>query len=595
MVKPIQNLSSLHFYTAFMAGGAAIIQQKSHLNKINVFPVPDADTGTNLAATMVSIMENSRLSDSLKQTMDSIADSAILGARGNSGIIFAQFLHGIREQITDADQINLTRFAQLLKNAVRYLYEAVVEPVKGTIITVVEDWIKSVEFHAPGVTDFTELLQKSYQSAVQSLKETPQKLEVLARYNVVDAGAQGFVNFLEGILAQIKKGKLIKHPPKTSFAEVDKTTHIFKKYDVIEYRYCTEALLTQSGASVTELKNILKNYGNSAIVAGTQQKFHFHIHTNQPGELFQEIRTLGTISQIKVDDMLRQYETAHARKFPIALVTDSAADLPRELVERYQIQMIPFKISFGDNVYLDKLTLDPARFYEMLEQSRDLPRSSQPDHKVIRNLYDHLTAHYDQIFTVHISSQLTGVYDSAVKISKNYSDKEIHVIDSRHLSASEGLITLRVAQAIEAGDSFDTIVAASENWVKNTRILTDINSLKYMVKGGRVSPLTGLIAKLINLKPIVSMDQNGKGQAFGKSFSRSANMKKIIEIIKTEAADRKLWNYAVVHSNNPTRADEYASKLEKILNLPPVYIVDISPVIGVHNGLGTVAVAYMFE
>lgn len=199
MVKPfnkIQNLTAPHFYTAFMAGGAAIIQHKSYLNKINFFPVPDADTGTNLAATMVSIMENSRLSDSLKQTMDSIADSAIQGARGNSGIIFAQFIHGIREQIKDTDQINVARFAQLLKNAVRYLYEAVIEPVNGTIITVVEDWIKSVELHAPGVSDFNELLQKSYQSAVKSLQETTQKLEILAKNNVVDAGAQGFVNFL---------------------------------------------------------------------------------------------------------------------------------------------------------------------------------------------------------------------------------------------------------------------------------------------------------------------------------------------------------------------------------------------------------------
>ncbi len=578
-----------------MAGGEAIIQQKNYLNKINVFPVSDADTGTNMASTMRSIMSNSKLYQSVKDTMNSIADSALVGARGNSGIIFAQFIHGVREEISDTRRLTVKKFTTALNQSISYLYDSVIEPVDGTIITVIEDWIKSVAKHGSQSDDLFEILEKSYKIAQQSLHDTTQKMEVLAKHKVVDAGAQGFVHFLEGILAQIKKGKFVRQSPKSDFSDVNHVQHSFEKNDVIHYRYCTEAILTNSKKNITGLKSLLSHYGNSAIVAGSQAKIHFHVHTNQPANLFQEIKEFGTISQIKVDDMQKQYDMAHRRKYPIALVTDSASDLPYELVEKYQIQQIPFKISFGDNVFLDKLTLTPKEFYDLLEKSRELPRSSQPDYQQIKNLYDYLTTHYEQILAVHISSQLTGIYNSSQKVKSDYPDKDIHIIDSKHLSSSEGLITLRIAQAIDAGMDFDTIIQKSAQWVENTRILTDIDSLKYMVKGGRVSPLTGLIAKMVNLKPIVTVDETGKGKAFGKTFSRKANMKKIINIFTEEIKNKTLWNYAIVHSQNPDRAQQYATKLTALTDREPAYIIDISPVVGVHNGIGTVALTYMVE
>ncbi|MCF7886501.1 MAG: DegV family protein, partial [Candidatus Marinimicrobia bacterium] len=263
--------------------------------------------------------------------------------------------------------------------------------------------------------------------------------------------------------------------------------------------------------------------------------------------------------------------------------------------EKYQIQVIPFKIIFGDNLFIDKLTLQPDQFYNMLQSEKVMPKSSQPDIQYIRNFYDHLTTYYDKIIAVHISSKLTGVYDSTQQVIKEYDDKQIEVIDSKHLSSSEGLITLRIAEAIDRGESFETIVEKSQEWVKKTNILTDIDSLKYMVKGGRVSPLKGFIAKMINLKPIVTVDKEGQGVAFGKSFSRRGNMKKIINLVSQAAQKKPIWKYALVHSQNLARAQKYADQLEEIIGQPPAYIVDISPVIGVHNGLGTVAVTYMFE
>ncbi|MBN2279225.1 MAG: DegV family EDD domain-containing protein [Candidatus Marinimicrobia bacterium] len=594
-MSKFNEISSVHLYTAFIAGGEAVIRQKNYLNEINVFPVPDSDTGTNMASTMRSIMVNSKISTSIKRTMDSIADSALSGARGNSGIIFAQFLHGLREEIADVERLSIKKFTESLKSAIRYLYDSVIEPVEGTIITVIEDWVKGMEQHGSSSDDFDEVLEKSYAVAEKSLKETPSKMEILAKHNVVDAGAQGFVHFLEGVLSQIKKGQLVRQAPGVDYAEVNENKHTFEKSDIIEYRYCTEAIITDCQADINNFKSLLSHYGNSAIIAGNAAKTHFHIHTNEPGKLFQEVKEMGTISQIKVDDMVRQYNSVHQQKYPIALITDSAADLPDEVIEQYQIQQIPFKISFGENNYLDKLTLSPEDFYVMLENSRELPHSSQPDFMQIKNLFDFLTTHYEKLLAIHVSAKLTGVYDTSVKMKKEYKNQEIAVINSKNLSGAEGLLVLRAAEAIAAGIGLEEIVTATEKWVKNTRILTDVDSLKYMVKGGRVSPLTGLIAKILNLKPIVTVNEDGKGVAFGKSFSRAANMKKIIQIMMKELEGKKLWKYNIVHSQNIDRAKVYAEKLARLTGQNPEYMVNISPVIGVHNGIGTVAINYMFD
>lgn len=174
----------------------------------------------------------------------------------------------------------------------------------------------------------------------------------------MDAGAAGFVNFLEGIFKQINREKLIRKkelPPVTITDEI----HSLPKSARIKYRYCTEALISHVNQAISKFRTQIKKFGDSIIVAGSPARMHFHIHTNQPSQLFHKIKELGQIDQIKVDDMQRQYQVSHNRKYPIALVTDSACDLPPDIFEKYQINMVPFQLAFVDNLFLDKLTMTP--------------------------------------------------------------------------------------------------------------------------------------------------------------------------------------------------------------------------------------------
>jgi DegV family protein with EDD domain len=177
----------------------------------------------------------------------------------------------------------------------------------------------------------------------------------------------------------------------------------------------------------------------------------------------------------------------------------------------------------------------------------------------------------------------------------SHDDQQNFIFDSRHLSVSQGLLVLRAAEAISQGMGFADIKKNLPLWRDGTWIFTDIHSLNYLVKGGRISPLKGKIAKALNLKPIVTVDDQGKGAAIGKSFSRSANMKKIIKMTKAKASEGKLWNYAIVHAECSDRAETYARKLTALLGKEPLYITEIGPVVGVHNGPGACAVGMLIE
>ncbi len=593
----IRYLDGMRLYYAVLAGGRAVIADRVYLDKINVFPVPDSDTGTNMATTMRAIAEKATPSRSLKKTLKSISDAALIGARGNSGLIFAQFLYGLNREIRTEVRLTTRHFAESVRKAAHYSRKAILSPVEGTMITLIHDWAESVFEHRHKFGDYSELLSYSLHVAEQSLKDTPKKLAVLAKAGVVDAGAQGFFDFLKGVVDFIRRGdiKAILDAAVT-WPEVS-IEDVHTERSSVGRRYCSEALITGEAIDTEGLRALVLESGESAIVAGSQTKVRIHVHTDSPADLFLKIQAFGTIADVKADDMLRQYQAAHERRSPIALLTDSSCDLPQSVLDDHQIHLVPFNLFFGDSVYLDKITISPNEFYHLLRTRRDMPTTAQPSQGHVRRIVEFLAGHYQAILAVTISGKLTGFHGQVLQAAESLGlgASRIAVIDSRHLSVSEALVVLRAAEAIRAGRSFAEIAREASSWVSKTKLWVDIRTLKYMVRGGRVSPLKGLIAGLLNVKPIISLDPEGKATALGKSFSRRGNMKKILSLIRKETAGRSVWNYGIVHAQNPIRAFHYADFLEETLGKKPVIISEVSPVVGVHNGIGVVGISVMFE
>jgi len=590
----IRYLDGPRLYHAFLAGGNAVIQDQNYLNKINVFPVPDADTGTNLASTMNSIARGAVASRSMKETLASIAQAAIQGARGNSGLIFAQFIYGISRELGNERRVAAGHFAESVKKAVAYATRAILTPVEGTMITLIRDWADAIYAERHRTHDYAELLSGSLVAARTSLQETPKKLAVLAKAGVVDAGAKGFVDFLEGVVHFIKKGDL-KSVPVVEDPPPAPAFTVHRHAGPPGRRYCSEALLTGKELDVDRIRGLVQEFGDSAIVAGSDELVRIHVHSDDPAGLFLKVREFGSIAQIKVDDMRRQQEAVHAPKARIALVVDSACDLPAEVFDRHQIHLLPFQVSFGADLFLDKLTITPDQFYGLFETEAEPPRSAQPSAAGVEALFAFLGSHYESLIVLTLSEKMSGLYSACRVATTKNPGLKVSIINSRGLSAQIGLVALRAAEAIEAGMSHADVTGLCEEWVLKTGIFVDVSCIRHMVRSGRLGRMKGFLANALKLKPIVTIDREGKGTTAGKSLTRDGNMKKIVRKLRKITSKRTIQAYAIVHAKDPERAETYAARLTEALGRPPAFVMSASPVIGVHVGPGLVAVAMTCE
>ena len=594
---PVIELDGRHLYYTFIAGAKKILEHQSHLNKINVFPVNDGDTGSNMASTIRSVIESIRPDISYTITVGLIADNTMMNARGNSGIIFAQFLYGMSREAGNLKSITIPQFAVSVKNSVRYMYEAVANPVEGTMLTVIKEWSEFIYSQKDIILDFNQLFVRSQEVLKKSLSETKTKLAVLARANVVDAGANAFVLFIEGIIDFINSSNIRRflHSKPAAFVLPANNEHVCEE---VKFRYCTEGILKNISIDQKSLSLMLQSCGDSVVIGGNDFNKHIHVHTNDPAAMFSKLNDISTVTFQKADDMLRQSEAIFNRKWKIALVTDSTCDLPQQLIDHYQINMLPMNINFGESHYLDKITIQPDQFYRLLEKQGEFPKTSQVNEKAFSNLYNQLAERYDSIIAIHLTDKFSGTCFSSQKAAKVVSEafhKPVTVLNSKTLSGALGLITLRIAQAIEAGYRYDEIVTLAEKWISDTRIFVSVKTLQYMVRGGRVSPMKGLVAKMLNVKPIVSMDENGKSFIFGKTFSQQTNMEKVMLHISKLCKDQEIWNYMVLHAHNTEAASWYVRSMKDFTGKEPVAVIDISPVIGANAGIGAASVAFMFK
>ena len=584
-------------YYSFLAGANQLFKYQEEINSINVFPVSDKDTGTNLAATVRSVIDTIRPHKSYKTTVNHIAEAALLGARGNSGVIFAQFLYGLSCETKDRAEIDIDDFAESVGRSVPYMYEAIANPVEGTMLTVVKEWSEFLTRKREKNLSFKKVLIDSLEVLEQSLAETTSRLQLLKKLDVVDAGAKGFVLFMKGVIDFIRVGNIrelsVLPSPAVSFSHPDHPVD-----EVSGYRYCTEAMIKNRIVSLAELQQIVGRSGDSVVIAGSQSNCRIHVHTNDPAQLFQELTACGTITFQKVDDMIRQQEIASNRKWNIALVTDSSCDLSQELIDFYQINVLPLNLNFGDNHFLDKVTIRPDRFYDMLESESAFPKTSQINEQTFTNLYSHLTLHYDAVIAIHLTGQFSGTFANSAKagmrISKE-SNKPVCVIDSKNLSGGLGLLVLKAAKRIEAGDTTDEIVKMIHDAISQTKIFVSVRDLKTMIRGGRVSKPKGFIAGLLGINPVVSMDAQGRSLLFGNTFSQQASLKLILKHIHKITAGKQVWNYMVLHAHDPDGAGKTEQEMISLTGKPAASVVDISPIIGMHAGRGAIAISLLIN
>lgn len=588
----INYIDGESLYYAFISGARQVINEKKNLNEINVFPVADGDTGTNLAITMNSIVKNSKRRSSVVETFKSIADAALTGARGNSGTIFAQYINGITMELNTEDKLTVISFSNSVQKAVVHAYTAIENPVEGTMISVIKDWANSVYYLRYTTKDFIEILSKSLKEATKSLNDTPEKLNVLKLSGVVDSGAKGFVTFLEGFLSYLKSGKLEENQEEEiDFGINFKDIHP-KVNEEIKFRYCTEGLIEGKNLDLENIKSKITELGDSLIVAGNKEKAKIHIHTNEPAKLFSKLNEFGEIIEQKAEDMKMQNNILRNRKYNIALVTDSIADLPRALIEEYQIYQLPLNLNIGKSTYLDRVTINSKELYNLINKTKDTPSSSQPTIKSVEAIYSYLTTYYSSVIVVSVSKEMSGTYNVFRKATESFNkeNEKITVINSKVNSAAQGLVVLKAAEEIAKGLSHEEVVSKVRETVEKAKIFVSISDLNGMVRSGRISTIVGTMGKIMNLKPIVSINEEGKGILIGKAFSMKKNTEEIYNLVKGINDKEGIERYTIVHGKGEKRLENFQKELTKIIGKKAEFIEEVSSIVAMSAGENTLAI-----
>jgi uncharacterized protein len=596
----IRYIDGIRLKRSVIASAQRVKQKQEELNAINVFPVPDGDTGTNMAATMQSIAEGAEkcTGETVEQVSNAIAESALEGARGNSGVILAQFFQGLAEATRGKRRLSTRAFANAVNKAADKARSALSNPREGTIITVMKDWANHIMEQSHKKHDFAVLLKDSLLRARESLAETPKKLPVLKKAGVVDAGAQGFVHLLEGLMDYIDEGTIAALAAGSHMVEKIKHFHTHEVNTEVQFQFCTECLVEGTDLNKTRIKEDLAYLGDSLIVIGSEEKARIHIHTNKPPEVFQIVSTHGTIIKTKIEDMKKQVSDTikSAAPYRIALVTDSTCDLPAQIMQNYFVHVVPVYVYVGTQSYQDRVEITTNDFYSHMKKDDVRLSTSQPPVGSFLKIYSSLLDHYDSIISIHIAEKLSGTINGARLAAKELKDKiKIDVIDSRTTSAALGLIIAETGQLIEKGMEQKKIVKRIKKIVHNSRIFVSVPTLKYVIRSGRVGKWRGLLGTLVNLKPVITINHAGKIVQAAKVIGRKNVLKKMYTLAETYALSIQNPKFVVVHVLAPELAKRYCEKLKKRFNTESIYQTDVSPALGLHTGIGSVAIAVFGE
>ncbi|WP_211745298.1 DegV family protein [Paenibacillus sp. Marseille-Q4541] len=278
----------------------------------------------------------------------------------------------------------------------------------------------------------------------------------------------------------------------------------------------------------------------------------------------------------------------------VFIVTDSTADIPDALVEKYQIHVVPLRVVFGQETYLDGIELSPAKFYEKLGDAKVLPTTSQPSPAEFMNVYSELLNEHpgSQIVSIHLSSGMSGTYQSAL-LGKSMLEEEygadITVIDSKSASYGYGLLVIHAAQLAQAGKSAAEIEAEVHKLHQDRKLYFLVDTLEYLQKGGRIGKASAILGTLLNIKPILSIDEEGVIYAVEKIRGQKKAMERIVQMFEQDFAGKRI-NIAVGHTANPETAEAFIALMKTRFELGEVVYPNIGAVIGSHVGFGTIAV-----
>ncbi|HEY5810650.1 MAG TPA: DegV family protein [Povalibacter sp.] len=594
MTTPVLELDGLRVSRLLRAGIQRLLADQEHLNKINVFPVPDGDTGTNMALTMRAVLANlcTRADPHAGNTLTRAADAALDGARGNSGAILAQFLLGVGDSTASLASLSTAQFAAAATAGASYARDSLTDPREGTVLTVISAFARETgSLTTAGIRDFLSLFKQTLVAVRRSLQGTSNQLDELRKAGVVDAGAQGFVDLLEGMAEHLERG-VDTDPPEAVATTSDEHETAAGEIHDLTHRFCTECTVIGTNINRRKLREDLSALGSSLVLAGTPRKAKVHIHVNEPAEVFRVAGHYGEVSGQKADDMQRQQHAAHTSNRRAVIVTDSVADIPEEALERLDIHVVPLRVHFGEQSYLDKVGLSPEAFLEELVRNPLHPKTSQPPPGDFRRQFEFLASHFDGVVSINVTSKVSGTWNAAQSAAARVqAHGHVTVIDSLNASIGQGLLAMYAAECAARGLDADEIARLTSGMIPRTQTFALAGSLAYAVRGGRVKPIVKSLADLLQLTPVLHTDREGRVNSAGALFGRRNLQDKFVRFVTRRMDAGRPYRIGVGHANAEAAGRALLEQMQRAHpQIESSFLMPLGSALSVHGGPGMLVV-----
>lgn len=592
--KVVTELGAADLKQMMIAAAKKIVVHQEEINRINVFPVADKDTGYNLAATLLGIEGTVARKEypDMRELAKDMAEAAMINARGNVGMICTGYFVEVLDRVKHLDRIDAFHWALAMQRGVKASRLSIAEPVEGTILDVIKAAGEKAFAAAKEQNEknIIRILEEAHRVSQIALKETTGKLQVLKEHNVVDAGALGYVKILEAWIENLKGVTAAAGPE-----EFQKAPEQPKAKEELRFRYEVVATFRKpENFDLDAFKEELSLLGDSLDVVQLEDRVKFHIHTDRPESAKERIKDLPEL-ECRTEDM--QEEVKAIEKKPLGLVVDDIADLPREFLREHDIEEVHFTSRFPDGEIITSREEIYSKMKEALEKGRPLPATSAPSFKEFISAYQKALGKFDKILAITVTAKLSGTYSSARIARSTYKKPEklnIYVFDSATAETGEGLVALKSQELILQGRSMEEIVEELKGFCPKITLLASVEDFRYVVHGGRVKLpgfLVGPVSFLqkMGIRPLISL-KNGRIRLL-----RIGLGKDVAKMIAKELAKRKNGEKiraAIAHADNLEGAEKLKKELEAMEGVEIAFVSFVSPVIGTHTGPGALLVAF---
>jgi DegV family protein with EDD domain len=598
---------------AARGAAAAVEASRGHLNDLNVYPVPDGDTGSNLSDTARELAEGleSTPAEGLAPVAAAAKRAVLMGASGNSGAILSQIVGGFADVVGSAPTLDSHTLARALRSAADAAYRPVRLPIEGTMLTVIREMAETAESQAG--EDMDAAIDAVLAAAARSVVRTQSMLAVLREAGVVDAGAAGLVEFCRGAVAGVRGEQI--HAPLEAIERPLSMEAVHQEES--HYRYCTSFLLEGDAIDRDRLERQLVGMGDCLLVVGEAPMCRVHLHTDDPGAALTSAVEMGAIDRVSIANMQEQTRQREQRlssapklvmltggraaDAPLtaentAIVLDSTADLPHPEREHRNWRMVPLTVRFGEDQYEDWVDMQPADFYRRLRNGGPHPQTAAPSPGAYIRMFESLRE-YSHVIVLPLSSHVSGSVQAArIAADDPSAAGRVTVLDGLTVSVGTGMLADGVQRLLAAGTTVAEVTAWVEDARERLRLVIYVDTLEYLRRGGRISRTRELAGNMVGLRPLLTL-RDGDIALYRRVIGgRRRALREFDRFLCANAPADADVRVALAHADDAEGVRRLAARVHELRPRAQIErVCEVGAVVGTHGGPGTLGLLVLAE